>query len=231
VTSSVVRPDDGLVASVPHGEMRRAPSTLHDRGAALLDVRGVVHAFGVRVRTPFPSTRDRRRSRPSAQRAPRSGRRSQVLGQAASPARLRPSRQVRPSAPRPTRSQPVFAFFEHGLGQRRMRTSEYTSHPCEIRERATPFDRRQPSDRSTAIGNHHLASPFYFIEKIGEILPRFSDTRSSHTSDCVTSSTSMPMTFAHRGRPRIHAGTARHLELVWKTSRCGNNWRRSHTIR
>jgi hypothetical protein len=66
------------------------------------------------------------------------------------------------------------------LGQRRTGAAERTSHSSEIRERAPPFDRRQPRDRSPTIGDHDLASLLHVVEQIREVLPRFSYTGGSH---------------------------------------------------
>jgi hypothetical protein len=62
-----------------------------------------------------------------------------------------------------------------------MSTTECPAHASEIRERTTPFDRRQPRDRPAAIRNNHLASLLHIIQQIRQILSRFSHAGDSHS--------------------------------------------------
>jgi len=71
-------------------------------------------------------------------------------------------------------------LLEHGSRQRGIKAAECAAHAREIGERTTPFDRRQPRDRSPAIRNHDLAALLDVVDQIGELLPRFPDTGGSH---------------------------------------------------
>jgi hypothetical protein len=61
-------------------------------------------------------------------------------------------------------------FFEHGHRQCRIRAAECASHSREIRERTTPFDGRQPSDRSPTIREASGASRTYVICAEGRVV-------------------------------------------------------------
>ena len=66
--------------------------------------------------------------------------------------------------------------------ERHKRAAEGETNPREIRERAPPFNAREPGHRSTAIGDHYLTAFLHLVEQIGEVLARFSNTRLSHGS-------------------------------------------------